>query len=139
MQTFTIETIPFIVETLIKKVAEGGYSGISLSGNLGAGKTTITQEIARQFGVKEKVVSPTFILMKCYQLHHPLWNRLVHIDAYRIEQEHEAKRLGYESMNISGDFWCVEWPEHLHTHVPPHLLPIKLEYVDETTRGIIGL
>ena len=61
---------------------------VTLSGDLGAGKTTFTQGIARALGVEETVASPTFVIEKVYVLTAQRWERLVHIDAYRLEGIH---------------------------------------------------
>jgi tRNA threonylcarbamoyladenosine biosynthesis protein TsaE len=74
---------------------------VALYGDLGAGKTTLTKEIARQLGIKENVNSPTFVLIKNYKLKRsrfyvPCFTTLVHIDAYRFDSEKRtrASRLG---------------------------------------------
>ncbi|MCX6753845.1 MAG: tRNA (adenosine(37)-N6)-threonylcarbamoyltransferase complex ATPase subunit type 1 TsaE, partial [Candidatus Nomurabacteria bacterium] len=86
-----------ITKEIIKKAILGKKKNatvISLSGDLGAGKTTITKEIAKQLGIKENVVSPTFVIMKIYKLkssskHYFNFKKLIHIDAYRIEDAKE--------------------------------------------------
>jgi tRNA threonylcarbamoyladenosine biosynthesis protein TsaE len=58
---------------------------VGLYGNLGAGKTSFTQAVARELGVIDIVNSPTFVIEKIYETKHPDFKRLVHIDAYRLE------------------------------------------------------
>src|SRR5688500_627938 len=64
-----------------------------VSGNLGAGKTTFVQALARALAVTESVASPTFVIMKSYTAHHDMFTTLVHIDAYRIEDPREIEVL----------------------------------------------
>lgn len=57
----------------------------ALTGDLGAGKTTLVQRLAARLGVTQRVTSPTFTVMSQYEIEHPIAERLIHIDAYRIE------------------------------------------------------
>src|SRR4030043_2411237 len=83
---------------------------ISLSGNLGGGKTTFVQGIASGLGVKEKITSPTFVIIKEYQTIKNF--SLVHIDLYRITNFSEAKTAGIEDYLGKSDKVCViEWGE----------------------------
>src|SRR5689334_7666432 len=64
---------------------ESGATLVTLTGELGAGKTSFTQGVARALGIEESVTSPTFVLEKVYELADHGFKRLVHIDAYRLE------------------------------------------------------
>ncbi len=100
---------------------------LALEGQLGAGKTTFVQALARRLGIKESVQSPTYVLMKSYPLDGPLtsfgekrrFNRLVHIDAYRLENPQEFNTLKPEEfLNDPKAFVVVEWPQKLGTLLP---------------------
>src|ERR1700739_2778621 len=73
---------------------------VTLSGDLGAGKTTFVQAAANALGIEENVTSPTFVIEKIYQLpkksdvRHRFFKRLVHVDAYRLEGPAELEKLG---------------------------------------------
>ena len=98
---------------------------ILLTGDLGAGKTTFTQGIAKGLGISENVISPTFNLLKCY-FHDPI--NLYHIDAYRLkDQDHN---IGLEEF-IEGDGVCViEWPIYIKELIQPNTyLKINLELI----------
>jgi tRNA threonylcarbamoyladenosine biosynthesis protein TsaE len=87
---------------------------IGLSGHLGAGKTTFVQAVAREMGVREDVLSPTFVLMKRYTTTNARWPYLVHIDAYRLEQPEELIALNWEALkNDPKNLIMVEWPENV--------------------------
>lgn len=100
---------------------------IMLSGDLGAGKTTLTQGIARALGVEETVTSPTFVLEKIYELTGQKWVRLIHIDAYRLVSEHELEVLGWREMaKDPSNLIIIEWPEMVAELIPTDAIRITL-------------
>jgi tRNA threonylcarbamoyladenosine biosynthesis protein TsaE len=118
---FSLEQIDSVAETVLDVVA-GHYSGkeafvITLSGELGAGKTALTQALAKKLGVTDHVLSPTFVVQKTYPLSTPNpqgFTQLMHIDAYRIENEADARALKLEeSLHTQGLLVIIEWPEKL--------------------------
>jgi len=88
---------------------------VGLSGHLGAGKTAFTKLAAKALGVNSTVTSPTFVLMKLYDINGSWpWKKLVHIDAYRFEKPEELKALNYEKIIADKDnLVLVEWPENV--------------------------
>ncbi len=85
-----------------------------LSGPIGAGKTTLVQHLARLLGVTAEVTSPTFALQKIHPLRGQPWQRLVHIDAYRIKNKNEIAALELaELIADPATLLVVEWPERL--------------------------
>ncbi|MFM2357762.1 MAG: hypothetical protein RJA61_499 [Candidatus Parcubacteria bacterium] len=111
---------------------------IGLSGNLGSGKTTFTQEIARNLGVTETVTSPTFVIEKIYTLpDSAIFNRLVHIDAYRIEKEFEMKSLRWEEIiSDPKNLVIIEWGERIQDLMPKDVLFVSFKFINENTREI---
>jgi tRNA threonylcarbamoyladenosine biosynthesis protein TsaE len=95
---------------------------LALHGDLGVGKTTFVQGLARGFGVTEPVTSPTFSI---YTVYHGT-RHLVHLDAYRIESPREMDNLLIEEFLVSP--WClaVEWPEKVAAWLPPGALHLDL-------------
>ena len=92
---------------------------LALHGDLGAGKTTFTQELARQLGVVETVVSPTFVVMKFYDTTNAVWQHLVHIDAYRIDDIDEMRPLRFaEILEETNTMIVVEWAEKIVELMP---------------------
>ena len=104
---------------------------ICLQGDLGAGKTTFVQGIARGWGSLDAVSSPTFILVNLYRRADEA--RLFHMDAYRLDSVPEAEELDLDSMLAQGPL-LIEWPERIDGLVPDEHLWIKFEYVDEEER-----
>ena len=134
----------FFVENLLK---EGKTLNkalvVGLIGDLGAGKTAFTQMVAKHLGVKNKVNSPTFVIMKKYSLpkravrksflanktkpvfagenfyEQPAFKFLFHLDAYRLKNEHELLHLGWEEIiKDKKNLVFIEWPENVSKAMP---------------------
>jgi tRNA threonylcarbamoyladenosine biosynthesis protein TsaE len=103
------------VATRIVSLIKPG-SVLAISGPLGAGKTTFIQALARELGVKKTPPSPTFALMRSYEFPRRKdgLSRLVHVDAYRIEDPKDAMALDLDEELADGkSVLAVEWPENL--------------------------
>jgi tRNA threonylcarbamoyladenosine biosynthesis protein TsaE len=121
--------------SLAKALKQDKATVVALHGDLGAGKTTLTQFIAEALGVKEDVVSPTFVIQKSYETKDPEIKKLVHIDAYRIEKPEEFRTLRIEdTLRDPDSLVIVEWPKQGGEHFANPSLEVFLEVVDETTR-----
>ena len=108
-------------------IAHHGFPGavILLVGDLGAGKTTLTNGIAHALGIHEKIMSPTFNILKCY-FHGKI--PFYHIDAYRLE-EGTNRDIGLEEY-IEGDGICaIEWPSYIQEWIPTRYLEVKIEHL----------
>ncbi|MFT5849402.1 MAG: tRNA threonylcarbamoyladenosine biosynthesis protein TsaE [Patiriisocius sp.] len=104
----------------------------ALHGDLGAGKTTFTQVLARTLGVTEIVTSPTFVVMKKYPLENQAFEELVHIDAYRIEEIDEMRVLGFESLLEEKEtIMCIEWAENIKELLPKDTIHVTFEHAGE--------
>lgn len=85
---------------------------VGLSGDLGAGKTTLVQAIGRSLGVREQITSPTFVIAKYYDTRDAKFQKLIHIDAYRIEDPQELLTIGWETIKEEPNtLMVIEWPE----------------------------
>ena len=106
---------------------------VGLRGDLGAGKTTFVQHVARALGVNASVTSPTFVIMQTYQTSHPTLTTLVHIDAYRLKPN-EAHTIGWPQVTENPHaLVLVEWPELLGlTDIPT----LSFSVVSENERDI---
>ncbi|MDO8490551.1 MAG: tRNA (adenosine(37)-N6)-threonylcarbamoyltransferase complex ATPase subunit type 1 TsaE [Dehalococcoidia bacterium] len=103
---------------------------ILLVGDLGAGKTTLTQGIAWGLGVAEYAVSPSFVLVRQYQGRLPLY----HVDLYRLENVAEIGDLGLDEYFYGKGVSVVEWADRGLVLLPPEHLLVKIELVGETER-----
>jgi tRNA threonylcarbamoyladenosine biosynthesis protein TsaE len=101
---------------------------IALSGELGAGKTTLAQAICRGYGVEDSVTSPTYALVHEYSSPR---SPVYHIDLYRIERVEELEQIGWSDIIASNALVIVEWPERAGNLLPPDHLPIVLDYDPE--------
>lgn len=116
-----------------------GATLLTLSGELGAGKTTFTQAFAKGLGVTEVVNSPTFVLEKIYQLPAPMrgFTRLVHIDAYRLSQGSDLAPLGFDAlMKDVQNLILLEWPERVHDGLPVPVYALRFEAHTDGSRTI---
>ncbi len=111
---------------------------IALAGDLGAGKTTFTQELAKFLGVSETVTSPTFAVMKIYPLEHERFDTLVHIDTYRFENESEAEPLRLKEMfSKDRSVVCVEWPDKISSYVPTDAVRVSIDIGEGEERRVV--
>lgn len=108
-----------------------------LDGDLGAGKTTFTKELASLIGIdKTKVNSPTFILKKEYNGNHPEFKKLIHIDAYRFNDPKESKILKLEEdLENPYAIIAIEWPSKMK-HIKPDI-GISFTVIDDETREVV--
>ena len=102
---------------------------ILLSGDLGAGKTTLVGGILNELGYKDHVVSPTFNILKCY---FDVTPNVFHIDAYRLEDQNHD--IGLEEF-IEGEGICfIEWPKFIEELIPNRNLKINIDRIDDNSR-----
>ena len=101
-----------------------------LTGELGAGKTYLTQGIAWGLGIEEYALSPTFVIMR--ELHGRL--PLYHIDLYRLDRLEESQDLGLDDYLYGKGLCVVEWADKALSILPKNRLLIKIDYLSDTAR-----
>ncbi len=107
-------------------------SVVTLSGELGAGKTSFAQGVAKALGIEESVTSPTFVIEKIYQLKDQKFERLIHIDAYRLEKPHELEVLGWREIAADpANLILLEWPERVPQLIPEDAIRIRFDIAGE--------
>lgn len=136
------ETVRFSKEIIAeaKTVKTNGATVIGFSGELGAGKTTLIQGVGKALGVREKIQSPTFVILKTYPVtkRSAPWRRMVHIDAYRLERAKDALTLGLRHMlKKKENVFCIEWPEKIKSLLPKRMLWVELRHKGKSHRHII--
>ena len=112
-------------------------SVVTLSGDLGAGKTVFARGAARALGVEEAVASPTFVIEKMYALVNRKWQSFVHIDAYRLEGGRELERLGWRDLVADpGNLVFLEWPERVEDVIPEGAIGVAIAHGEGGERVI---
>jgi len=144
MIKYTIKTLAD-TKKLAKKIANQLKGGevIGFTGNLGAGKTTFIQFLAKALGVKQVVNSPTFNIIKIYPINPiPLkkvgvWS-LIHIDAYRLNSAEELKALGVEEfVDNPKTITVIEWMDKVKEVLPKNMMVIKISLKKNKERVFI--
>lgn len=134
--THSIVETQKIAQNLAQKYQNGAI--IALSGPLGAGKTTFVQGFTKALKIKQRIISPTFILMREYNIPNYREGKLYHIDLYRLEKDIEIKMLGLEEiMNNPHNIILIEWAEKLTSLSSYQTVKISLQPVTEKERQII--
>jgi tRNA threonylcarbamoyladenosine biosynthesis protein TsaE len=127
---------------------EHGATVVGLHGDLGSGKTAFTQAVAEILGVKEIVTSPTFVIEKIYPLNTVdlkrissltgRFDRLIHIDAYRLDSGKELADLGWKEIAENPkNLILIEWPEKVTSILPDDIKKVSFRFIDESTREVI--
>lgn len=140
----------FAKKILSKKQTPRKAIIIGLIGNLGAGKTTFIQGFAKGLGIKKKIISPTFVILKKIKITKrskiqsrilgtkskiSSFKNLIHIDAYRLENPHELLNLGWrELLNNSQNIILIEWADKIKKILPKNHIKINFKFIDETKR-----
>jgi tRNA threonylcarbamoyladenosine biosynthesis protein TsaE len=107
---------------------------LALEGELGTGKTTFVQAVARGLGVAEPATSPTYALVHRYQGRR---GPVFHLDCYRLRRPEEAEDLDWETLLAEGDALLVEWPERAGPWLPAPSRRFRLHHLpDEARRGL---
>ena len=105
---------------------------ITLYGELGSGKTTFIQGLAKGLGIKKRITSPTFVFIKKYQ------PNFYHIDLYRIEQTKEVKSLGLEEIfSEPKAVIAIEWAKKIKEILPKKRIDIWFNYLNNNKRRIL--
>ncbi len=144
-QTYTISNLTDLtafakrfLAVLTKETIPTDSVVVALSGDLGAGKTTLVQTLALELGVTEVVQSPTFTILKKYHTTSLRFPELFHMDAYRIEEESELGPLRFaELLDTRESLFCIEWAEKIASALPENVITLTMEASPDETRQII--
>lgn len=138
-QKETQEFAQKIAQQLIKNGLKNRAVVVALSGDLGAGKTTFTQGFAKGLGLKEKILSPTFIIMKRFKLLDSNFKYLYHIDCYRLHSEKDLLHLDFkEVLKNQENIVVIEWPEKIKKIIPKkNIIRINFLHLESHQRKLI--
>jgi len=129
----SLEELDSVVDCVYKKLTESNEQTpvLALHGDLGAGKTTFVQKLAKLMNIDEVVTSPTFVVMKKY-VAGDSDRQLIHIDAYRIEEVDEMRVLGFVGLLAEKDtIICIEWAENIAELLPSHTYHLNFALASE--------
>lgn len=131
-----------ILRTQLKNKAQV----LELIGDLGSGKTTFLQGFAKGLGIKDKILSPTFVIMKKFKISRnshksrnspKAFRAFYHIDCYRIKKPKEFLDLGFkEIISNPKNIIAIEWSDQIKKILPKNTLIIKFDFIDENKRKI---
>jgi len=115
---------------------------ICLYGDLGSGKTTFVQGLAEGLGIKNRIISPTFIIVRSYKVRINdkglMMNDFYHIDLYRTESENDIESLGIEEIiNNKNGIAAIEWAEKLKSDLPKRRIDVEFFYEKDDIRKIV--
>lgn len=111
---------------------------IGLEGDLGGGKTTFLQGLAKGLGIKQRITSPTFVIMRRYKVESLSFKNFYHIDCYRIEGPKELLDLGFKKIISSPqNIVAVEWADRIRKIMPKFVIWINFGLINRNTRKIM--
>lgn len=137
---------------ILKQPRQGGAVVLGLKGNLGRGKTTFLQGFAKGLGAKEKILSPTFVIQKKFQIQNSLnsaglqrvkssgskFKTFYHFDCYRLNKPKEILELGFKEIIADPEnIVAIEWPEKVKKILPKEIILIKFKLLNKNKREII--
>ena len=135
----SIEDTQKLATQLAEKSAKGGIGPLvfALMGELGAGKTMFVKAFAKALGVESPVTSPTFILMRPYEIAFGRYKMLYHIDAYRIDSYEDFSPAGLgEILDDDDSVVIIEWADRVRELIPDNAIWIHIKHTGENTREI---
>lgn len=128
---FSLKEIDQVVSKIL---AQKPKKIILFNGQMGAGKTTFINQIAKQLGVKDATGSPTFSLVNEYQTTD---NQVIyHFDFYRLKTENEALDMGVEDYLYSGNWCFIEWSEKIPNLIPENHSKIEISVLENGNRKL---
>jgi len=129
-----------IAKDLLKKYKKNDSALVlGLTGELGGGKTTFLQGFAKGLGIKNRILSPTFIILRKLEIKNKKikFKNFYHIDCYRIKKAKDILDLGFEEIiSNNKNIIAIEWANIIKKVMPPKSIWIKFEVINEQTRKI---
>ena len=124
-----------LAKRILKLKASKKTIVLGLIGDLGGGKTTFLQGFAKGLGIRERVLSPTFVLMKRFSI---LKRSFIHIDCYRIKTPRELLNLGFKDLiSDTRNIIAIEWADKIKRIMPKNAFILEFKFIDKGTRKIV--
>lgn len=125
---FTVQSFEDLERVASYILENAKYKIFTLSGNLGAGKTSLVKYLGKNLGSDDEISSPTYSIVNEY--HYPS-GKIYHFDLYRINDFEELINIGFHEYIDSGNYCFIEWPEISVSELPEHH-EILLNLKDQT-------
>lgn len=128
-----------LAEKIFKERTKDKFKIVALKGDLGGGKTTFLQGFAKGLGIKEKILSPTFVIVKKFRIKKKgEFKFFYHIDCYRIQGSKEILDLDFKKIiSDSQNIVAIEWSERILGILPKNTILINFEFINKNKRKII--
>lgn len=131
-----------LAKQILKKTLSKNAFIIGLKGDLGAGKTTFLQGFAKGLKIKENVLSPTFILMRKFQIskniHNSKFKNFYHIDCYRFNSSKEVLTIGFKKIiSQPENIIAIEWADKIKNLLPENIVWLEFKIKSKDRREII--
>jgi tRNA threonylcarbamoyladenosine biosynthesis protein TsaE len=127
-----------IGKKILKEKLDKTAKILALEGDLGGGKTTFLKGFAKGLGIREKILSPTFILFRKFQIPNSKFQNFYHIDCYRIEKPREILSLGFKGIiKNPKNIVAIEWAEKIKKILPRKVIKIKFKILEKKEREIL--
>jgi tRNA threonylcarbamoyladenosine biosynthesis protein TsaE len=127
-----------LAKEMLKSQLSNTATVLGLKGDIGGGKTTFLQGFAKGIGIEEKITSPTFVIMKRFNL--PVKNKFrnfYHIDCYRLKNEKDILELNFKNIILNPEnIIAIEWPERIKKILTKYAVFIKFDFIEENKRKI---
>lgn len=134
----TQKTAEILAEEILKMPAGKKAVVLALIGKLGGGKTTFLQGFAKGLGIKEKINSPTFVIMKRFDLACRQAGNFYHLDCYRIQKAKDILDLGFKKIiNNPKNIVAIEWADRIKSLLPKDRIMIHFGLAGKNKRKIV--
>ena len=111
---------------------------VALEGDLGGGKTTFLQGFAKGLGIRQKILSPTFVIMRKFRIKNSKFAHFYHFDCYRVNAPKEILDIGFRKIVAGpGNIVAIEWADRIKRIIPKEAIFIDFEFVDKNKRRIV--
>jgi tRNA threonylcarbamoyladenosine biosynthesis protein TsaE len=131
--SYSLNEIKIIAEKILQGFPNNRI--FCFEGQLGAGKTTLIEEICRSLGSSDSLSSPTFSIINEYNSD---FGVLYHMDWYRLKNEQEAIQIGIEDYLFSGNYCFIEWYQNAESLIPRPSVLIQISNEDENQRNLVA-
>ncbi len=126
-----------LAKDILSHSQKKGAFVIGLIGDLGSGKTTFLQGFAKGLEIKEKILSPTFVILKKFKVQGSKFKAFYHIDCYRIKKAKELLDLGFRKIiSEPENIVAIEWADYVQGLLPKNTLIIKFDSIAQNTRRV---